>query len=326
MVKAVNWGIMGPGQMARSFSKALRAIPNARLLAVGSTSKERARLFAEELSVPRTYGNYKEFLDDKEIDVVYISTIHTKHYECVLEALIAGKAVLCEKPLGMNYSEVVQMAESSTSKNLLLMEGLWTRFLPAYKQVKRWVADRKIGHIKRITADFSYFTETDPKSRVYSAALGGGALLDVGIYILGLAVDFLGTEPRNIKCCGHIGATGVDETVGITLDYGNGTLANLYCSVKAKMPQDAYKYGIEGYIYLPEFWRSSSAYLYKDGKILDSIEDSKNGSGYQYEAEAVMNCLQSGLTTCSVMSLKDSLLLTKMRDEILKELITNSRN
>jgi len=320
MVNKVNWGILGPGKMARVFSKELQAVNGARLLAVGSTSEERARGFSQEFAVPRTYGNYQAFLNDKEIDIVYISTVHTKHHKCVLEALSAGKAVLCEKPLGMNYSEVRQVVEVATAKKLLLMEGLWTRFLPAYRQVKNWFADGKIGRIKRVTADFSYFTETDPASRVYSAALGGGALLDVGIYVLGLAVDFLGSAPRCVHSCGSIGDTGVDETVGITLEYGNGVLANLYCSVKTKIPQDAYIYGSEGYIYLPDFWRAGSAYIYKEGKVVESFENAKEGTGYRYEAEAVMSCLQSGMTACPTMPLEDSLLITKIRDEIMHQL------
>lgn len=310
-MKSINWAIIGPGQIAQTFGAALNQLPEAKLHAVGSTDLERARKFAEQFNVPKAYGAYSELLEDDDIDVVYISTVNTKHKDCVMTSLSAGKSVLCEKPLGINARETEEMFSYSDRNSVFLMEALWTRFLPAYQKAMTWVSTGMIGEVKRVTAEFGFSGTPDPQSRLFNPRLGGGAVLDLGVYVLGMAFDVFKIDPRKIISTVHIGSTGVDETVSATLDYGEGRFADLFCSIRCEVPHSAYIMGSEGYIFIPDFWKASSAYLYKNGELAESLENSKIGNGYQYEAQAVIDNLRAGAKSNELMPPGESIRLAR---------------
>lgn len=318
-MKSFSWAIIGPGAIAHTFATGLKQLPEAKLHAVGSTSLERAEKFAEKFTIPKVYGSYSELLEDDDIDVVYISTVNMKHRDCVMASLVAGKAVLCEKPIGMNVHETEEMFSYAEKKGLFLMEALWTRFLPAYRRAMKWVQTSVIGEVKRVTAEFGFSGTPDPQSRLFNPGLGGGAVLDLGVYVLGVPFDIFKTDPIKISSSVHMGSTGVDETVSATLDFDEGRFADIFCSIRCEVPHSAYIMGSEGYIHIPDFWKASSAYLYKNGELIKSLENSKVGNGYQYEAQAVMENLGTGALSNDIMPPEESIRLAKAMEITRKE-------
>ena len=318
-MKSFNWAIIGPGEIAHTFATGLKQLPEAKLHAVGSTSLERAEKFAEKFKVPKAYGDYSKLIEDDEIDVVYISTVNMNHRDCVMACLDAGKAVLCEKPIGMNVGETEEMFNYAEKNNLFLMEALWTRFLPAYQQAMKWVSTGMIGEVKRVTAEFGFAGKPAPRSRLFNPSLGGGAVLDLGVYVLGVAFDTFKGDPQKISSNVFVGSTGVDETVSATLDYGEGRFADLFCSIRCEVPHSAYIMGGEGYIHIPDFWKASSVYLFRNGELAESLENSKVGNGYQYEAQAVMDDLEAGATSNRLMPSGESIRLARAMELMRRE-------
>ena len=318
-MNSFNWAIIGPGQIAHTFATALKQLPEAKLYAVGSTNLERAKKFAEKFTIQKAYGDYSELLEDDDIDVVYVSTVNTKHGDCVVASLDAGKAVLCEKPLGMNVHETEEMFSCAEKNNLFLMEALWTRFLPAYQRAMKWVTTGVIGEVKRVTAEFGFAGVPDPRSRLFNPELGGGAVLDLGVYVLGVSFDVFKVDPIKISSSVHLGSSGVDETVSATLDFDEGRFADLFCSIRCEVPHSAYIIGSKGYIHIPDFWKATSVYLYKGGELAESLENSKVGNGYQYEAQAIMDDLRDGATSNELMPPRESIRLAKAMELMRKE-------
>ncbi len=319
MKNTLNWGIIGPGNIAKQFVRGLERLPDVGMVACASTDKERSERFAAEFPrVQRAYASYDELLHDDEIDVVYISTVNATHFACVVAALHAGKHVLCEKPLGLTSGEVSQMIALAERQQLFFMEAMWTRFLPAYRQVRQWVADGQIGEVRFLTSDFSFLANRPPEHRLFNPELGGGALYDIGVYCVAFATDFLGNRPENIVSAVHRGKTGVDDTVSVVLEYDTGAQAQLFCSFVVNTPSDAVIYGTEGHIVLPSFWNGSSAKLYKNRQEYLAISNAKEGNGYQYEAQEAMNCIRAGKLCSSTMSWEDSLSIARIIEEALQ--------
>jgi predicted dehydrogenase len=197
-----------------------------------------AQQFALEFGVARLHDSYEALAADPTVDAIYIATPHTYHCANTLLCLQAGKAVLCEKPFAINLGEAEQMVSEARSRRLFLMEAMWSRFLPALVEVRRLLADGAIGRPRMLTADFGFRTEVNPQSRLFDPHLGGGALLDVGIYPLSLAWMIFGA-PASIQAQAHVGSTGVDERTGVLLGYDAGELALLSCAVTTDTPQEA---------------------------------------------------------------------------------------
>ena len=209
-MKIFKWGIIGPGKIAEKFAEALLNCPNAELWAVASRDKERAESFAKKYRAVKYYDQYEALINDEEIDVVYIATPHTFHYRHVLLCLNNKKPVLCEKPLSVNYQSALEMITLAKETKVFLMEAMWTRFLPVIKEVFRLIKQGEIGEIIFIKADFGYSFPYDTESRIFNMKLGGGSLLDIGVYPLFLALSLLG-EPDSVKTFAHISSTGADE-------------------------------------------------------------------------------------------------------------------
>ncbi len=215
-----GWGIIGLGTIAGTFAEGLKNSEGGELVAVASSSNDRARDFAERFGVEKPYGSYQELYDDESVDIVYISTLNPDHLGCVLDALANGKHVLCEKPLGLNTGEVEKMFKTAEKRGLFLMEALWTRFLPAYIKAKEWVKVGGIGGLRRVTADFCWLAGRDHESRILSKEKGGGAVLDLGVYVSGIACDMFESPLLGLNSSVYYGPTGVDEAVSASLDFG----------------------------------------------------------------------------------------------------------
>lgn len=316
MNKITRWGIVGPGTIAHKFSKGLSVIDDAELYAVVSRTKEKAQAFGQTYDVEKCYDDYEAFLADDQIDAVYVATPHPFHKKFSIMCMEAGKAVLCEKPVAMNQIELNEMIECAKKNNVFFMEAVWTRFLPITVKLRELLADNIIGQVKRVRIDFA-FNAVNKVGRLYEPALGGGGLLDVGVYTINYATMILGNKPEQIVSIGNIGETGVDERASIILGYDNGVMANLYCGVSAMMKNDAVIFGEKGYITIPEFWQGEKLIVsYFDETEDLVIEMGHRMNGYCYEAEAVGMLVNEGEKESPIMSLEDSLSVMKIMDQL----------
>ncbi|HSM63672.1 MAG TPA: Gfo/Idh/MocA family oxidoreductase, partial [Gillisia sp.] len=228
--KAYNWGILGAGKIASKFSEDLATVSGAVLYAVASRSLDKAEEFAKSHKIKTSYGSYLELVEDENIDIIYVATPHVFHFEHSLLCLEHKKAVLCEKPFGINLGQVESMISLAKQKNVFLMEALWTQFLPHFQYVLELTESKKYGELLGLEADFGFNAPFDPEKRIYNKELGGGSLMDVGIYPVFLTLSLLG-YPEDIIAEASIGKTGVDENCTIQLLYSNGVKANLYSAI-----------------------------------------------------------------------------------------------
>jgi predicted dehydrogenase len=316
MKTTINWGILAPGRIAHKFAHDLKLVAGARLLAVGSRSLERAQAFADEHGAVHAFGSYEDMLECPGLDVVYIASPHTGHFEHTIMCLEKGIAVLCEKPFAMNAREVRQMVECARKNGVFLMEAIWTRFIPCFEEAMRLAQDGYIGPIKTIRADFGFKANFPPEHRVFNPALGGGALLDVGIYTLFLT-SWLWGKPDSIQATASLSSLGADNSCAMLLQYPGGRLAVLDCSLVVKTAIEAYIYGEDGTIRLHNRFinpESMSIEFYE--KSSENLHLPLTGHGYFYEIVEVNDCLRHGKTESDKLPLDFSVLLMETLDQV----------
>jgi len=317
MTKTIHWGILGTGSIAHKFATGLNDLPDTELLAVGSRSQESADAFGDEFSIPRRHSSYEALANDPDIDAVYVATPHPFHKENTLLLLRAGKAVICEKPFAMNATEAQEMITEAKSQGQFLMEAMWTRFLPHILKVHELIAEGAIGELRMVQADFGFrMGEVKPEHRLFDPELGGGALLDVGIYPVALAHSLLGA-PTDIKSFGNLGKTGVDEEAAILFKHAEGQLSLLSTAIQLNTPHEAFLIGTEGRIHMHTgWWRPSSFTLYKNGAEPEMFEPDCPLNGYNYEALELNRCIREGLQESPTMTLDETLSVMKTLDKI----------
>jgi len=316
MNHTVGWGILGAGRIAGKFATDAKLVPGARLVAVGSRSTEKGAEFARQNGIERSYGSYAELVADPDVDAIYVATPHPMHCEHTLLALDAGKAVLCEKPFAVSAAEARRMIERARARKLFLMEAMWTRLNPITVQVRQWLAEGRIGEPRLATIDFGFRAAWNPESRLLNPALAGGALLDVGVYVLAYASMIFG-RPAQIQAAADIGATGVDEQTALVLKYGGGKLASLTCAVRTSTPQGARIDGTEGAIEIPAFWYATAARLIRPKE--DPVE-ATGAHGFQYEIAEATSCLAAGQTESAAMPLDETLAIAETMDEVRRQI------
>jgi predicted dehydrogenase len=315
-MRTIRWGILGPGRISRKFAVALREAAGAQLTAVGSRDAARAAAFAAEFRIPHAHGSYEALVNDPTVDAVYIGTPHSGHEEHTLLCLAHGKHVLCEKPLAVNAAQALRMITAARTKGLVLMEAMWTRFLPSLVRVRELVADGHLGEVRLITADFGFRAAFDPTSRLFDPRLGGGALLDVGIYPLTLASLLCG-EPVEIQATANLGATGVDEETAVILRHARGELAVLAASLRVDTPREAHILGTKGRIRILFPWWAGTRIAVQEGDSEEQVfELPSRGGGLTHEAEAFMELLRTGRAESPVMPLDESLAIMRTMDTI----------
>ena len=318
MPKKIRWGILGPGGIAHKFADALKAIPDAEIIAVGSRDRQRADAFADTFNVLYRHGSYSELANNPEVDVVYVATPHPFHKACAMLCLEAGKAVLCEKPFTVDAEQAEVLIASAREHKQFLMEAMWTRFIPVMVKVREWLADGVIGEPRMLTADFGNqvaLTAENMKGRLFALELAGGAMLDIGVYTVSLASMVFGM-PTQITSLAHIGETGVDEQAAVLLGYDAGQIASLSCAITTHTSQDARIFGTKGAIYIPNFSRATSATLEVFGKEPLQIEIPFTDNGFEYQVLEVINCLRAGKLESDVMPLDESLSIIKTMDTV----------
>ncbi|MDF3129745.1 Gfo/Idh/MocA family oxidoreductase [Kiritimatiellaeota bacterium B1221] len=316
----IKWGILGCGHIAHKFAKSLASVDDGTLVACASRTPGRAASFAAEESVPTSYECYETMLSEAGLDAVYVATTHNFHVENVLLALAHGKAVLCEKPLGVNVEESRRMVEAAREKGLFLMEGMWTRFLPAIRQMKVWLDAGKIGQVKMLRASFSIEKPFDPQHRLYNPALAGGALLDVGIYPVSIASFVMGGQPERISALANFAGTGVDETTLMNFGYVDGAMAQLNCGIRSPSENRVEIVGETGRVVIPEFFPGAKRVeIHSLGGDQEKLNlPYADEEGFRFEILEVHRALQAGKTESAVMPLDETVALAETMDKVLE--------
>jgi Predicted dehydrogenases and related proteins len=316
-MKTIRWGILGTGGIARKFAEALALLPDAKLVSVGSRTQAAADDFARTWKVPHAYGSYREAANDPETDVVYVATIHPLHYENCLDCLQAGKAILCEKPFTINAAQAAEVVALARQKKIFLMEAMWTRYFPVFGKVRELLAENAVGEILLVQADFAFKPAYNPKGRLYNPELGGGALMDIGVYPVSLASMVFGEAPRRILSSAILGPTGVDEQAAVLFEYGGGRQASLTFSFRYESSLEANIIGAEGRIRIERpWWYPHALTLVRRGREDVKISLPFVGNGYTHEAAEVMDCLRAGRTESGRMPLEESLRIMQTLDAI----------
>lgn len=314
----IRWGIVGAGRIAHTFARDMTATANGMVQAVAARSGASASAFASEYGVPTAHEGYQALYDDADVDAVYVATPHTYHLQNASDALRAGKAVLCEKPITINAAECRQLIEVAHETSGYLMEAMWTWFLPAVRTAKEWVDAGRIGSIVQIQSDFGYPQMYAPDKREYNAELAGGCLLEMGVYPVALTALFADSDPDGISVVARFAPNGVDDDVVATLDYKD-FVATIGTSYRAKLRNWAYIIGDEGYVAIPDFWRASQCQQWVLDDLVDSFDDGRETNGFNFQIDAVCSDLAAGRTESLVVPLAASLRFQEHMDRIRSE-------
>ena len=312
-----HFGIIGAGNIAHKFIEAVRMTKNADVTAVASKSLERARDWAEKEGLSRYYDSYETLLADPDIDIIYIATLSNAHYDNIKACLEAGKHVICEKPMTQTASQAQEMITLAREKQLFLMEGMWSRFLPKSLRVRRWIQEGRIGELHLMQANIGWKADKTYNKRLFYPELGGGSLYDIGIYPMELLPYYADQKITQMQFLKKDYSTGVDDIVSLNPQLER-CIANIQCSFTTKMPEDAYLYGSDGYIHIPKIHFGNRARLYdlEDRLVEDFHEGLDNG--FYYEVCEVISCIEKGQTESSICPLNMTYDNAKLFDHVLR--------
>ncbi|MFN6079898.1 MAG: Gfo/Idh/MocA family protein [Bacteroidota bacterium] len=316
---SIRWGIIAPGRIAHKFASDFSLIHNHSITSVASTNIERARAFADKYKLSSFYGDYREMLVNEKLDIVYIASPHSFHFEQAKMCLDLGISVLCEKPVTIHSGQLKQLLTLAAEKRLFFMEALWTVFLPTYTQIFEKINNGDIGSIIGVKADFGFHMPFDQDSRLFNPSLGGGSLLDIGIYPLLLATLCLG-YPDEIKALASLTELKVDDEMIAVLKYNKRGLAQIQSTIRANTRTEAFIFGDNGSFWVPGRWLDSHKfYLLKSDGQEELIHSPWDGFGYQFQISAVEKCLAQGLLECPLVPHSLSIQLMNQMDEIRKQ-------
>ena len=320
-MQSFNWGVIGPGNIANTFAKAIAPSKKGKILAVASRSKERAAEFAKTYQIEKTYSDYEKMLADPDIDIIYIATPHNFHYQQAKMSLEAGKHVLVEKPCTVNAEQMQILVELAQSKKLLLQEALWSRFMPSLSQLRQLLNEGIIGDIQYIQSEIGFAFQDRDKSRMVKAELAGGSLLDLAIYSITVSQFFLQEHPDTVTAMGQLTDQQVDGHVLANMHYPSGRFAQFTCSMLAQTSNTMRIVGAEGYINLPAcFWDADKAEVFRDNKLIQTIDIPHPVNGFEYQIEESMRSIEQNMLFSEVMSHRDSIGVLKVMDDIRKQI------
>lgn len=316
----IRWGIMATGRIAATFADAVNYVEDAELYACASRDEDRAKAFAEKFGVKKYYDNYETLADDENVDVIYIASPMAQHYEQAKMCLLKGKNVLCEKTITLNGSQLAELIDIAEKQNVFFMEAMWMKFLPAFLKAKEWVKDGRIGTPKMIKCDFSNLCPFNAEDRLFKSSLGGGCLLDLGVYPITLACEFLGYEPADIISNAYIGKSGVDFDASIILKYDD-SFAHLTAGFDIECQNPAFVIGDKGRIRFGNwFFCTDEVMLYDDdGHLLEHFKKPHLKNGYEFEIMEVHECLKQGKKQSDINSLYHTTATMKIMDECRKQ-------
>jgi predicted dehydrogenase len=318
-----RWGILGCGRIARKFASDLRFAGNAQLIACGARNAASADAFANEFSVKNRHYSYEDLVKDEEVDVIYVATPHSHHHAHTLLCINNNKAVLCEKAFALNYNQAKEMIDAARDKKAFLMEAIWTKFLQPFNKVKQMIDDGMLGEIKSMQLNFGFRPPDPAPPRLLDPSLGGGTMLDIGIYNVFTALFFLGA-PDEVTAEATLTTENIDEQCAVTFKYKNGALAQLFSTFLSDTGTEADICGTKGRVRLTSrYYTPFTTIEYftgrPDTKQVIQLDATEEGFGYEHEARHVGECLKKGLTESPVMTHADTLLLMKTLDTICKK-------
>lgn len=322
--RSIGWGVVATGNIAHSVTGDLQLLENSRVAAVSSRERARAEAFAKEFGIDQAYDDVDALLDDDAVDVVYVATPHAQHSAIVRSALEAGKAVLCEKSFTTTLADTEKLVALARERGVFCMEAMWTRFNPLIVKVRELVADGRIGEVRSVSAELGMIGPDDPHHRLWDPALGGGALLDVGVYPVAFAQMLLGT-PAEVRVTGSLTARGVDAEAGLMLSWPGGARAHLEASLVSPVPGGAVILGTEGRIEIPPRFHSPALirYVHTPARGVEEPElhdADREGRGYVPMLRAVAQAVREGRTECAQMPLSDTIDVMRILDEALRSL------
>ena len=318
----LRWGVLAPGEIANDFVTTLHANTDQRVHAVASRTAQRAVDFAAKHGIPRSYGSYAELVADADIDVVYIASPHSEHRSMALLAITAGKHVLVEKPIALSAEQAGEIAAAARAAGVFAMEAMWSRYLPQSDVIAQLLEQKVIGEVSLVTAILGWRWPFDATSRGYDPALGGGAMLDAGVYSLWFSQFVIG-EPTRIQASGNLAPTGVDSDTVVAIESASGALAAVTTSIVADTPVLAAIYGTEGSIQFDSafLFPASFRLVTKDGEQTFADESGLSGrGGLAWQAVALAQYVADGLTESPVHSLDDSIALMRTIDEVRRQI------
>jgi predicted dehydrogenase len=319
MMKKVRWGIVSTGGIATKFAQDILQTDNASLAAVGSRNQDSADKFAAAHQVPSAYDSYEGLFADDSVDAIYVATPHPIHLPNSADALRAGKAVLCEKPITTSAAELQELIDVAVANNGFLAEAMWTWFLPAVQQAKAWLDSGRIGKLRHVRAELGYPVKYRPDSRMFDPELAGGCLLDMGVYPIAIARYFTGRSPQEIQVLSRRAQNGVEDDIAMQFNYDD-CVASLAATFRCKLPNTTYLIGSEGHIEMPLGWGASDAHLYVAEDLVESYNDQRRGSGLEFEIQSVSEDILQGKKQSETVPLSASLDFQKHMDQVRAQL------
>lgn len=319
MSKKYRWGILGAGRIAEKFCTALNFVEQSEVFAIASRDADRAKAYVDKYNASRFYNNYDDLLKDENVDIIYIATPHAFHYEHAMACLKNKKAVLCEKPMSLSYRQTKEMINAANESKVFLMEGMWTSCMPFIEKIRSLIKDDIIGQPKYLSADFGFKAPEEMEGRLYNKALGGGSMMDVGIYPLFLATLIFG-EPSSLKVISKLAVTGVDEYANIVLKYPNGETAHLLSSITFNTAIEAEIIGTKGRIKIKNPWFKATDFSIhlNDGET-QYFKMPHLSNGFEHEIMEVIHCMDNGLLQSERMPYHLTLSISKIMEEVLQK-------
>jgi predicted dehydrogenase len=316
MADKFRWGILSTGNIAKQFARGLTAIDDAELIAVGSRTQAAADAFGDEFNVPHRHPDYESLAADSDVDAIYVATPHPMHHANAVLCLEHDKPVLLEKPFTLNAAEAKDVILTARERGVFCMEAMWTRFLPAITRVREIIEAGEIGDVQMVNANFCFRADYDPESRLFKPELGGGGLLDIGIYVVSFARMIMKNAPVDMRSLAVMGKSGVDDQAAMIMDYGAGRQAMLMCATRMTTPHTAAIYGTEGSIQIETpFWHGQK-FTVTRGDAEETIELPFDGNGYTHEARHVQECIQAGKLESDILPLDETHSIMKTLDWI----------
>jgi predicted dehydrogenase len=316
----LRWGILATGGIAHAFTDDLRTA-GLQVNAVGSRRPDAAREFADTFNIPAAHGSYEDLVSDPNVDIIYVATPHPMHKELALLALEHGKHVLVEKPFTLNAAEAEEVRDSANERGLLAMEAMWTRYLPHMVRIREIIAAGTLGDVRAVIADHTQLISSDPTHRLNSLELGGGALLDLGIYPISFAWDILG-EPAGIVAAARLGETGADVEVATIMTHTSGAMSTSISASRSAGPNVASVIGTEARIDIDRVWYTPTSFrvVTPDGTVLEEYHSEVEGRGMKYQAIEAERLIAAGLTDSVLLGIDETVAIMETLDEV-RELI-----
>jgi predicted dehydrogenase len=319
MNKNYRWGILGAGRIAEKFCEALCYVDGSEVYAVASRNNENAKAYAQKFNATTIYNNYNDLVKDENVDIIYIATPHAFHYEQTMLCLQNNKAVLCEKPMSLSPKQTAEMIAAAVKNKLFLMEGMWTSTMPFIDKILSLIKEDAIGQPQYVNADFGFLAPVDTDGRLFNKVLGGGSIMDLGIYPIFLSTLIFG-EPSIIKTISRLTSTGVDEYANVVMKYPKGQTAHVLSTISFNTAIEAEIIGTKGRIKIDNPWFKATDFsLHLNDGTMQKFSMPHSSNGFEHEIKEVMHCLDNGLTESKKMPHSLTLSVSKIMDEILNQ-------